>query len=168
MPRSLKLYLIVVVALGALALVATTLLFEPARAIAIQIPDALDPPEPIRIAAGILFWIAIALAASPLPVSLPRGTQLGVSTAPILAAMARGGPAIAAWVAAIGTTEMREVRGRIPWYGTLANHAGIVIPAVVAGAVYDFLTHPPYVGFLASDLFYTFGALMAAAVAFFF
>ena len=41
----------------------------------------------------------------------------------VLAAMTLGGPAVAGWVAAIGTTEMRELRGRIPWYGTLANHA---------------------------------------------
>ena len=167
MPRSLRLYLIGVVALGAFALVATTLLFDPDRAVAIQIPEALDPPEQINIAAGVLFWIIIALAASALPVSLPRGTQLGVSTAPILAAMALGGPAIAAWVAAIGTTEIREVRGRIPWYGTLANHAGIVIPAALAGIVYDFLTNPTYVGTVAGNLLYQFGALMAAAVVFF-
>ena len=37
--------------------------------------------------------------------------------------------------ALIGTTEVRELRGRIPWYGTLANHAGVVIPAVAAGFV---------------------------------
>ena len=56
--------------------------------------------------------------------------------APIVAAMALGGPAVAGWVAAIGTTEVREVRGRIPWYGTLANHAGATLPAVAAGVVY--------------------------------
>src|SRR4029078_11633148 len=42
---------------------------------------------------------------------------------------------VGAWVAAIGSTELREVRGRIPWYGTLANHAGIVLPVVVAGII---------------------------------
>ncbi|MHB8459456.1 MAG: HD-GYP domain-containing protein [Candidatus Limnocylindrales bacterium] len=30
---------------------------------------------------------------------------------------------------------MRELRGRIPWYGTLANHAGIVLPAILGGIV---------------------------------
>ena len=48
-----------------------------------------------------------------------------------------GGPFAAAWVAAIGTTEVRELRGRIPWYGSLANHAGLVIPAVVAGILLE-------------------------------
>ena len=44
--------------------------------------------------------------------------------APIVAAMTLGGPAVGGWVAALGTTEMRELRGEIPWYGSLANHAG--------------------------------------------
>jgi putative nucleotidyltransferase with HDIG domain len=52
-----------------------------------------------------------------------------------MASFMLGGPAVGGWVAAIGTTELRELRGRIPWYGTLANHAGLVIPAVVAGIV---------------------------------
>ena len=55
--------------------------------------------------------------------------------APIIAAMTLGGPAVGGWVAVIGSTEMRELRGRIPWYGTLANHAGIIIPAIVGGIV---------------------------------
>ena len=40
---------------------------------------------------------------------------------------------MAGWVAVIGTTEVRELRGRIPWYGTLVNHAGIVLPIDLAG-----------------------------------
>ena len=38
-------------------------------------------------------------------------------------------------MALLGSTEVRELRGRIPWYGTLANHASIVLPAVAAGLV---------------------------------
>jgi putative nucleotidyltransferase with HDIG domain len=34
---------------------------------------------------------------------------------------------------------MRELRGRIPWYGSLANHAGLLLPAVLAGAVREWL-----------------------------
>ncbi len=188
MPRSLKLYLVVVVALGALALVATTSYFltdDYLRATPIAIPFQTVAPQmdySTAVAAGVVFWIVIALAASALPVQLPRGTQLAVSTAPILAAMALGGPAVAAWVAAIGTTEMREIRGRIPWYGTLANHAGIIIPAVVAGLVYDglirlvlpdndrtmtFLSSALQPGDRSNYLLVAFGALMIAAVAFF-
>ncbi len=39
-------------------------------------------------------------------------------------------------MAAIGTTEVRELRGRVPWYGTLVNHAGASLPVVVAGMVH--------------------------------
>jgi HD-GYP domain-containing protein (c-di-GMP phosphodiesterase class II) len=30
---------------------------------------------------------------------------------------------------------MRELRGRVPWYGALANHAGIVLPAIAGGLI---------------------------------
>jgi putative nucleotidyltransferase with HDIG domain len=86
--------------------------------------------------------------------------------------MVLGGPAVAAWVAALGTTEMREVRGRIPWYGTLANHAGIVVPAVAAAILYRWLL-VALVGVPEIDegnpnqLLVGFAALMAAAVVFF-
>jgi putative nucleotidyltransferase with HDIG domain len=60
--------------------------------------------------------------------------------APIVASMVLGGPAVAGWVAAVGTTELRELRGRVPWYGTLANHAAVTLPAVVAGTLYFWLT----------------------------
>jgi putative nucleotidyltransferase with HDIG domain len=70
-----------------------------------------------------------------------------------------GGPAVAAWVAALGTTEVRELRGRIPWYGTLANHAGLVIPVVLAGTVREGLkavSQDPLTGFVS--------AMVAAAI----
>src|SRR5438093_3069765 len=66
---------------------------------------------------------------------MPRVTMVAFSVAPILAAINLGGPSVGACVAALGTTEWREIRGRIPWYGTLANHAGLTLPAVAAGLV---------------------------------
>jgi putative nucleotidyltransferase with HDIG domain len=64
---------------------------------------------------------------------MPRGTMVTVSVAPILAAMDLGGPAVGVWLAAIGTTEVRELRGSIPWYGSLSNHAGVMLPAALGG-----------------------------------
>ncbi len=61
--------------------------------------------------------------------------MINTSIAPLVAAMSLGGPTAAGWVALIGTTELRELSGRVPWYGTLANHAGLVLPAVVGGVV---------------------------------
>jgi putative nucleotidyltransferase with HDIG domain len=133
MPRSLRLYVLVVVAIGAIALVAATLLFPPHAAIAIDVvPGGLDPTN-AEYALGVGYWIALALIGSAFPVQLPRGTQQAVAIAPIMGAMFLGGPAVAGWVAALGTTEVRELRGRVPWYGTLANHAALVLPAVLAG-----------------------------------
>ncbi len=134
MPKTLKLYLISVVVLGALALGTATLVFPvfPSRtAIALPIGGSIE----LEVALGIVFWTTLTLIGSAFPVQLPRGTHQAVAIAPIMGSLFLGGPAVAGWVAAIGCTEVREIRGRIPWYGTLANHAGLVIPAVVAGAV---------------------------------
>ncbi len=129
MPRSLKFYIAGVVTVSAFALVVTTLSFDVDPRIAIELGAGRD----VGIWTGIVFWTALTLLASALPVRMPRGTMVAVSVAPILAAISIGGPVVGGWVAAIGTTEMRELRGRIPWYGTLANHAGLVIPAIAAG-----------------------------------
>ncbi len=134
MPRSLKVYVLVVVAIGAIALVAATILFPPHAAIAIDVVPSGNQPTDIEFALGIGYWIALALIGSAFPVQLPRGTQQAVAIAPIMGAMFLGGPAVAGWVAALGTTEVRELRGRVPWYGTLANHAALVLPAVIAGS----------------------------------
>jgi HD-GYP domain-containing protein (c-di-GMP phosphodiesterase class II) len=136
MPRSLKIYIAGVVTLSAVALVVATFVFpvDPRIALGIFGPDTVQGgPTSLDLALGVAFWIALTLSTSALPVELPRGTQQAVSLAPLVAAMALGGPAVAGWVAAIGTTEMRELKGRIPWYATLVNHAGIVLPIIAAG-----------------------------------
>ena len=172
MPQSLKVYVTGVVAVGAVALIAATFVFPPVASVAIRFStnNAAQAAD-VELLAGILFWIALTLLASALPVQMPRGTQQAVSIAPIVAAVILGGPAVGGWVAAIGTTEMRELRGRIPWYGTLANHAGLVIPAVLAGIVrvailgsssnmvLDFAT-----GILAAGTFYLSNVFLASVL----
>ena len=136
MPRLLKLYIASVVAVGAVALAAATLVFLPQPEIAIRIASAPPArPTDLEFLLGVAFWTILTLIGSAFPVQLPRGTHQAVAIAPIMASIFLGGPAVGGWVAAIGTTEMRELRGRIPWYGTLANHAGLVVPAVIAGAL---------------------------------
>lgn len=142
MPKSLKLLLIGVVAGSAVALVAATLVFGAYGAIALP-PPAPGQDAPLGdILTGIVFWTALTLVSSALPVQMPRGTQQAVSFAPILASTFLGGPAVGGWVAAIGTTELRELRGRVPWYGTLANHAAAVLPALGAGLAYEAILIP--------------------------
>ena len=85
------------------------------------------------------FWVALTLVASASAVKSPRGPAVSVSSTPILAAGFLGGPLAAAIVAGLGTFERREVRGLVPWYGTLYNHACLVISAIAATAVFDIL-----------------------------
>jgi HD-GYP domain-containing protein (c-di-GMP phosphodiesterase class II) len=112
-----------VVAASLLALAAAVLLFP-------------LPASPIFIP----FWIGAVLLSSAAPVVLPRGTRISVAASAILASAFLGGPAAAAIIAAVGSTEWRELRGHIPWYGTLYNHAVIVIPTVAASVVYAAVT----------------------------
>ena len=136
MPRSLKLYIAGLVVVGAVALAATSLVFGVDSRIAIQVDDSASASA-LEVALGIGFWVVVTLFASALPVRMPGGLLVAVAIAPCLAAMSLGGPAVGAWVALLGTTEIRELRGKIPWYGTLANHAGIVLPAVAGGIVME-------------------------------
>ena len=156
MPTSLKLYIALVVAGSALALLVTTVLFPLEPDIALG--DFL--PLNVAIALGLGFWLALTLAASALPVRMPRGTLVTVSVAPILAAMDLGGPAAGVWLAALGTTELRELRGTIPWYGTLSNHAGTILPAALGG----FVSHN--IALSGDGLAYSFVAFMVGAVLF--
>jgi putative nucleotidyltransferase with HDIG domain len=160
MPRSLKLYIATVVAVGVLALAAATFLFPPKEAIALRLPGPGHGTTE-ELALGLAFWTVITLIASAWPVLLSRGSQAGIAVAPIMASFLLGGPAVGGWVAAIGTTEVRELRGRIPWYGTLANHAGLVIPAIAGGIVRELLLS---ISVASGPLFDFISAMIAAAV----
>ena len=61
---------------------------------------------------------------------------MSVAAAPIIAAAILGGPTAGAIVAIVGTAELRELRGDVPWYGVIYNHSISLIAAVLAGAVY--------------------------------
>jgi putative nucleotidyltransferase with HDIG domain len=120
---------------GALLLTSFVFAQDPRFVLGVRPEIAIEfgQPQNIEVLAGLAFWTLITLFAGALPVRMPRGTLVSVSIAPIVAAMALGGPVAAGWVAAIGTTEFREVRGRVPWYGTAVNHAGMVLPAILGG-----------------------------------
>jgi HD-GYP domain-containing protein (c-di-GMP phosphodiesterase class II) len=142
MPKALKLYIIGLVTTSAVALVVTSFVFagRPDLIFGMRPGIALSQPvDAISVLAGLAFWTLVALAASAMPVRMPRGTRISVAMAPIVAAMVVGGPVAAGLVAAIGSTELRELRGRIPWYGTLSNHAGIVLPTIAGSFVFEML-----------------------------
>ncbi len=141
MARTLKSYIAGLVVVSSLLLLATSLAFGIQTSIAIRWTGSIEPTA-AEVFVGLGFWIVVTLAATASPVRMPRGMIVFVSSAPMFAAMALGGPAAGAWVALLGTFDSREVRGTIPWYGTLANHAGIVPPAILGGLVMHYLMGP--------------------------
>ncbi|TAL05510.1 MAG: HD-GYP domain-containing protein [Chloroflexota bacterium] len=134
MTRSLKIYITGLVGAAALALLATSLVIPIDDGIALRFQGHGIATE-IELLAGVAFWIVVTLFASALPVTLSEGVHIAVSTAPLMAATALGGPTAGALVAVFGTLDMREVRGRVPWYGILTNHAAIVLPVIAGGLV---------------------------------
>jgi len=104
MPRSLKLYITLLVALSAVALAVTSFAFGVRPAIAIEV-DGLPGASNLEIALGLAFWAIVTAIASALPVRMPRGMLVTVSIAPVIAATTLGGPAAGAWIALVGSTE---------------------------------------------------------------
>jgi putative nucleotidyltransferase with HDIG domain len=141
MSRSLALSIAGLVAASAIALVAASFLYGFDHRVAIGFGP--DTSGVVGIISGLAFWTAVTLLTSAFPVRFSGRAIVTVSTAPILAAMALGGPAAAGWVALLGTTELRELRGEIPWFGSLSNHGGIVLPAVIAGVAQRALVPVP-------------------------
>src|SRR6476619_7982993 len=151
MSRSLKLYITWLVSFSALALLLTSYMFAQLSfsdghtyvlGIRYDLALELTSSRETNVLLGLLFWIVVTLFAGALPVRMPRGTLVSVSIAPVITAMVLGGPVAAGWVALLGTTELREVRGRVPWYGTAANHAGVVLPTLIGSYVCEFVRGP--------------------------
>jgi putative nucleotidyltransferase with HDIG domain len=173
MSRSLKLYIAGLVGTSAIALLLTSFVY--ARGVLPYTQDlhfvlgmrpqiSINPSDPsdALVLVGLVFWTVVTLFAGALPVRMPRGTLVSVSIAPVLAAMTLGGPVAAGWVALIGTTELREVRGRVPWYGTAANHAGVVLPALIGSYLSEFVRGT------STELWVVFLATMVGAAGVFF
>jgi riboflavin transporter FmnP len=133
--KAFQRYLVLLVAAAAIVAVATVAYVPLDPHIAIQIDSDPTSTSSVELLVGVGFWCLLTLIASSLPVQLSDGVQVAVSTAPLMAATLLGGPSAAAIVALIGSTDTRELRGRIVWYGTLANHAAIMLPAITAGFV---------------------------------
>ncbi len=96
--------------------------------VSIPTPDNLDLGR-------LLLWTGITLAAAALPVRLPGGVHVNLTTAPLIAAMFDTGlanPFGVCWVAFIGTFDQRDLRGEPRLYGTLFNHSDWVLSAYAA------------------------------------
>ena len=144
MPKGLRLYVTGLVVASAFALAVTSLVYVQRPGYILGMNPAISVTSPateLGVLAGLGFWTLLTLAASAAPVRMPRGAIVSVAMAPVIAAAILGGPVAAGWVAAIGTTELRELKGRIPWYGSLFNHAGIVLPSICGALVYQLLAN---------------------------
>ena len=129
MNRGLALLIVLVVAVSACLL-------------ALAVPSgpwqSISPTgSPNGVWLGLGFWILLTLAGSSAAVRMPGGGLVDVGFAPLVASMSLGGPAAGGVVALIGTTQARELRGSVPWYGVLANHAGMVGPAIVGALLIE-------------------------------
>src|SRR6476620_6802847 len=142
--RPLAIYLAGLVGAALIGLLATSLWIPVDPGIAIQVDGDPASVAWLDIAAGLAFWTAVTLIASALPVRVSDGVQVAVSTAPLMAAAVLGGPTAAAWIALIGTTDTRELRGRVAWYGTLTNHAVIVLPVILGALAIQVLRGHPW------------------------
>ena len=125
MSRRLGAAIAVISVASGLLMVAAVLLCQVAQPISIDRTGA-------GVLVGLLFWAALTLVGSSLAVRMPGGSLVDVSFAPIVAAMSLGGPVAAGLTALIGTTQIRELRREVPWYGVVANHCGILAPVLVS------------------------------------
>jgi HD-GYP domain-containing protein (c-di-GMP phosphodiesterase class II) len=166
MSRSLKAYLTALVTSGILVILVTSVVV-PVNA---QIRLGVLPAPDVDIPLGLAFWTLVTLIAAALPVTMARGTVVNTSIAPLVAVMYLGGPAGAAIVATLGVTELRELEGRVPWYGTVANHIGVAVPAIVGAFVMQAMPQPSsqpilsLVAVLAGGLVLLFGNMALTAV----
>src|SRR6476646_8133918 len=139
MSRSLKLYIAGLVSISLIGLIVTSFAFaqrtDMVGGIRPLIAVVQLSRDPLAIWLGVALWTVMTLFAGALPVRMPRGSLVSVSMAPIIASVALGGPVAGGIVALVGSTELREIRGRVPWYGTAVNHAVVTLPAVACGLV---------------------------------
>jgi HD-GYP domain-containing protein (c-di-GMP phosphodiesterase class II) len=122
-PSNLRALVVGVISAGALILFRST----------VPYPADLDLSR-------VLFWTLITITTAAFPVKLPGGVVAHITTAPIIAAVFDAqlvNPIAVCWIALIGTTEIRDLRRQVAWYGTLYNRFAYVLAAFAAWLVFN-------------------------------
>ena len=103
---------------------------------AVVILVLLSAPPPSGFDLGPLaFWAGLTLISSIVPVRLPGGVRVNLTTAPLLAALfdtSLVNPFAICWIAFIGTFELRDFNRQLPWYGGLFNRSNFVLSIFAA------------------------------------
>lgn len=110
-----------------------------------------------------LFGI-VTLLVELFPTTIPReNATVSPIFAIIYATILAHGPGIAAWVAALGTLRLKDLRGRVPWPFVLFNRGQLALSAAAAGEAYLALGGRPGVLRFPGDL----AAMLVAGLVFF-
>jgi HD-GYP domain-containing protein (c-di-GMP phosphodiesterase class II) len=126
---------------------------------------ATVPYPPDLDLSRVLFWTIITITTAAFPVRLPGGVVAHITTAPIIAAVFDAqltNPFAVLWIALVGTTELRDIRGEVAWYGTLYNRFAYVLAAFAAWVTFN-LAQPILKG---DEAFSTVGLIILVGFAF--
>jgi hypothetical protein len=104
-------------------------------AVAVDDRVALPGTHGLGALGGVALLTGLALVASWVPVTVGSGMVMIMSTAPVMAGMLLAGPTGGAWIALVGCTEPRELRGDVPLRGVLESHALLALAATCGGAI---------------------------------
>jgi hypothetical protein len=130
MPAGRLAFLVWAYVIGAAALLVGLTLTVPVEP-GIALPFSVGGIDPVVL--GIALWIGVGITTGTRAASDEGHAAVVYAVPAVVAAFALGGPTAAAWVALLGSTELRELRGGLPWYGVLANHAMVVVPGAMGG-----------------------------------
>jgi signal transduction histidine kinase/CheY-like chemotaxis protein len=87
----------------------------------------------LGIVLGLALWTGLARLAAAFPVRFANEVRFDVSAAPVVAAMILGGPLAGGLAGALGSIQLREIRGRVPWHGVVATRVGCSIGGLLGG-----------------------------------
>ena len=106
-----------------------------AASLALVVFTAVTRPEQL-VRWDVLYWTVVLAVVAALAVPTWRGTELSVSSPILLAVAILYSPGVAATVALLGSTDLREVRREVSLTSALFNRAQFAFSVLAAGSVF--------------------------------